>query len=126
MKRLIAAGILIAVIAAICVTGSLVVRRTGERVGGFLTQALEAARAGDVDGAARLARQAEAAYMEAEAGINGFVHHDLVEELGAQIARLPALAAPDTLDEFISEAQSTAVMLTHVVKDESPCLRNVL
>ena len=64
--------------------------------------------------------------MEAEAGINGFVHHDLVEELGAQIARLPALAAPDTLDEFISEAQSAAVMLTHVVKDESPCLRNVL
>ena len=126
MRRLIAVGVLVCFIAAVCVTGTVTVSRTGSEVGALLTQALDAAARGDAVGAEDATRRAEAAYIAAEGWINCFVHHDLVEDLGVALARLPALAVPDALDDFAAEARAALVMLTHVVKDEKPSLGNVL
>ena len=126
MRRLIAVGVLACLIAAVCAAGTATVGRTGEAVGALLTEALEAAARGDAESARAAAHGAEAAYVAAEGWINCFVHHDLVEDLGVALARLPGLAAPDALDDFVAEGRAALVMLTHVVKDERPSLGNVL
>ena len=126
MRRLIAVGVLAGLIAAICVTGTVTVGRTGDEVGALLTEALDAAARGDAEAARDASQRAEAAYVASEGWVNGFVHHDLVEDLGVELARLPGLAAPDSLDDFAAETRAALVMLTHVVKDERPSLGNVL
>ena len=126
MKRLIAAGVILAVMAALCVTGLLVVREAGRAVGGPLTEALDAAAEGDAPAARAAALRAEAAVVAREGRLSCFVHHNLVEDLGARLAALPGLATPDTLADFAAEAEAARVMLTHVVKDETPSLSHIL
>ena len=126
MRRLIAVGVLACFITAVCVTGTATVGRTGRQVGALLEEALDAAARGDAESARAAAQQAEAAYVAAEGWANCFVHHDLVEDLGVALARLPGLAVPESLDDFIAEGRAALVMLTHVVKDERPSLGNVL
>lgn len=125
MRRLIAVAVLAVCIAAACVTGTWAVEETGQAVGVPLGEALAAAARGDAAAARTSAQAAQVAFVAREGRVACFVHHDLVEELGARLAALPDLAAPETLAEFASEVESARVMLIHIVKDESLSLRGV-
>ncbi len=122
MKRLITAAVLLVCIAAVCLTSQAVLSDCAEAVGTSLSEGIDAAQAGDIEAARQKAAEAERAFMDRERWFNVFVHRDLVEDLGAQIARLYDLAEEETLSEYRAEAKSTLVMLTHVVEDERSIL----
>ena len=48
-----------------------------------------------------------------------------MEDLGSQLAKLKNLATEETASEFLSEAGSAVIMLTHVVDDERPTFLNI-
>ena len=122
MKRLITVGALLACIVAICITSQAVLTDCAEAVGTPLSEGIDAAQSDDIETARQKAAEAEMAFMNREKWLNLFVHRDLVENLGAQIARLTDLAEEETLSEYRAEAKSTLVMLTHVVEDERAIL----
>lgn len=122
MKRLITVGVLLACIVAICITSQTVLTDCAEAVGTPLSEGIDAAESDDIETARQKATEAEMAFMDREKWLNLFVHRDLVENLGAQIARLTDLAEEETLSEYRAEAKSTLVMLTHVVEDERAIL----
>ncbi len=122
MKRLITVGVLLACIVAICITSQAVLTDCAEAVGTPLSEGIDAAESDDIETARQKAAEAEMAFMDREKWLNLFVHRDLVENLGAQIARLTDLAEEETLSEYRAEAKSTLVMLTHVVEDERAIL----
>lgn len=122
MKRLITVGVLLACIVAICITSQAVITDCAEAVGTPLSEGIDAAESDDIETARQKAAEAEMAFMDREKWLNLFVHRDLVENLGAQIARLTDLAEEETLSEYRAEAKSTLVMLTHVVEDERAIL----
>lgn len=122
MKRLITVGVLLACIVAICITSQAVLTDCAEAVGTPLSEGIDAAETDDIETARQKAAEAEMAFMDREKWLNLFVHRDLVENLGAQIARLTDLAEEETLSEYRAEAKSTLVMLTHVVEDERAIL----
>ena len=122
MKRLITVGVLLACIVAICITSQAVLTDCAEAVGTPLSEGIDAAESDDIETARQKAAEAETAFMDREKWLNLFVHRDLVENLGAQIARLTDLAEEETLSEYRAEAKSTLVMLTHVVEDERAIL----
>ena len=122
MKRLITVGVLLACIVAICITSQTVLTDCAEAVGTPLSEGIDAAESDDIETARQKAAEAEMAFMDREKWLNLFVHRDLVENLGAQIARLTDLAEEETLSEYRAEAKSTLVMLTHVVEDERAIL----
>lgn len=122
MKRLITVGALLACIVAICITSQAVLTDCAEAVGTPLSEGIDAAESDDIETARQKATEAEMAFMDREKWLNLFVHRDLVENLGAQIARLTDLAEEETLSEYRAEAKSTLVMLTHVVEDERAIL----
>lgn len=122
MKRLITVGVLLACIVAICITSQAVLTDCAEAVGTPLSEGIDAAQSDDIETARQKAAEAEMAFMDREKWLNLFVHRDLVENLGAQIARLTDLAEEETLSEYRAEAKSTLVMLTHVVEDERAIL----
>lgn len=122
MKRLITVGVLLACIVAICITSQAVLTDCAEAVGTPLSEGIDAAESDDIETARQKATEAEMAFMDREKWLNLFVHRDLVENLGAQIARLTDLAEEETLSEYRAEAKSTLVMLTHVVEDERAIL----
>lgn len=122
MKRLITVGVLLACIVAICITSQAVLTDCAEAVGTPLSEGIDAAQSDDIETARQKAAEAEMAFMNREKWLNLFVHRDLVENLGAQIARLTDLAEEETLSEYRAEAKSTLVMLTHVVEDERAIL----
>ena len=122
MKRLITVGVLLACIVAVCITSQTVLTDCAEAVGTPLSEGIDAAESDDIETARQKAAEAEMAFMDREKWLNLFVHRDLVENLGAQIARLTDLAEEETLSEYRAEAKSTLVMLTHVVEDERAIL----
>ena len=122
MKRLITVAVLLVCIVAVCLTSQAVLSNCAEAVGTPLSEGIDAAQAGDIEVARQKAAEAERAFMDRERWLNVFVHRDLVENLGAQIARLYDLAEEETLSEYRAEAKSTLVMLTHVVEDERSIL----
>lgn len=122
MKRLITVGVLLACIVAVCITSQAVLTDCAEAVGTPLSEGIDAAQSDDIETARQKAAEAEMAFMNREKWLNLFVHRDLVENLGAQIARLTDLAEEETLSEYRAEAKSTLVMLTHVVEDERAIL----
>ena len=122
MKRLITVAVLLACIVAICITSQAVLTDCAEAVGTPLSEGIDAAESDDIETARQKAAEAEMAFMDREKWLNLFVHRDLVENLGAQIARLTDLAEEETLSEYRAEAKSTLVMLTHVVEDERAIL----
>ena len=122
MKRLITVGVLLACIVAICITSQAVLTDCAEAVGTPLSEGIDAAESDDIETARQKAAEAEMAFMNREKWLNLFVHRDLVENLGAQIARLTDLAEEENLSEYRAEAKSTLVMLTHVVEDERAIL----
>ncbi len=122
MKRLITVGVLLACIVAVCITSQAVLTDCAEAVGTPLSEGIDAAQSDDIETARQKAVEAEMAFMDREKWLNLFVHRDLVENLGAQIARLTDLAEEETLSEYRAEAKSTLVMLTHVVEDERSIL----
>lgn len=126
MKRLITVAVLLACIVASCVVGQTVISDCGEKVGVLLTEGVEAAQAGDIEAARQKALEAENAFMQKEQWLDVFVHRDLVENLGSQLALLSHLAEEETIAEYRSEAASAFVMLTHVVNDERPMMLNIL
>ena len=87
-----------------------------------MSEGIDAAQSDDIETARQKAVEAEMGFMDREKWLNLFVHRDLVENLGAQIARLTDLAEEETLSEYRAEAKSTLVMLTHVVEDERAIL----
>ena len=125
MRRLIAAAVLAAVIVSVCVVGQQVIRRCGQEVGALLMESMEAAQNGDTETAAQKAALAEETFTERENKLNFFIRHDLVEDLGSQLAKLKDLATEETASEFLSEAGSAVIMLTHVVDDERPTFLNI-
>lgn len=122
MKRLITVAVLLACIVAICITSQAVLTDCAEAVGTPLSEGIDAAESDDIETARQKAAEAEMAFINREKWLNLFVHRDLVENLGAQIARLTDLAEEETLSEYRAEAKSTLVMLTHVVEDERAIL----
>ena len=122
MKRLITVAVLLACIVAVCITSQAVLTDCAEAVGTPLSEGIDAAQSDDIETARQKAAEAEMAFMDREKWLNLFVHRDLVENLGAQIARLTDLAEEETLSEYRAEAKSTLVMLTHVVEDERAIL----
>lgn len=126
MGRIITVVVLLSVIVAISITGYIVVDGLEKSVGALLEQADEAASRGDIQGAYEFSAKAEKEFVKREDLVSVFIYHELVEELGVQIAELPDFANEDSLEEFLSALKGAKVMLGHVVSDEKPSLKNVL
>ncbi len=126
MGRIITVVVLLSVIVAISITGYVVVDGLEKSVGALLEQADEAASRGDIQGAYEFSAKAEKEFVKREDLVSVFIYHELVEELGVQIAELPDFANEDSLEEFLSALKGAKVMLGHVVSDEKPSLKNVL
>ena len=126
MGRIITVVVLLSVIVAISITGYVVVDGLEKSVGALLEQADEAASRGDIQGAYEFSAKAEKEFVKREDLVSVFIYHELVEELGVQIAELPDFANEDSMEEFLSALKGAKVMLGHVVSDEKPSLKNVL
>lgn len=126
MNRLIAAVILAVLIAGGCIWGQITVSDCDDVIGNALDQSREAAERGDFESAKKLAEKSEDVFADHEHRLSIFVDHDLVEDLGMQIAKLSTLAEEDTGAEFLSELDAADIMLLHIVRDNRPTLLNIL
>ena len=125
MRRLIAAGVLLTFIVVCCVVGQLTVGGCGRDMTGLLVEARKAAQNRDFTAAEAAAKKAEQEYANHEWRLSFFIHHSLVEELGEQLAALPALANSEAVEEFLSQLDSAKIKILHIMRDNRLSLHNL-
>ncbi len=125
MSRLISVGVLAVLIVVACTAGFFVIENCADSVGDALEASLDAANSGDLESTRALAARAESEFERREGALSVFIHADLVEQLGSQLAMLSDLVAEETLPEFCAEANKALIMLTHISHDTKPSITNV-
>ena len=125
MKRLIAAGALLLFVAVSCVAGQIIVTHYGDDMTDSLNSAREAILSQNYDEAAKSAKAAEDEYTKKEWVLSCFIDHNLVEELGEQLAELPSLAAEGSKEEFLSHLDAAKIKIVHIIKDNRFSARNI-
>ncbi len=118
MKRLISAVILLAVITALCVINAVTVKSAHTKLSEKLEICIEAYNKDDTEKAFNTATQLENDWEKREEILSIFVDHDIIDDLGVSISRLPALAKEDS-DTFLAECNAVKITLTHMIKDIS-------
>lgn len=125
MKRLIAAALLLVFIAVSCVVGQFTIGQSGKKLKGFLTEATNLIEQEKYDEARAQLKKAEDEYTRQEWKLSFFIYHGLVEELGEQLAALPALANEEGRSDLISQIDSTKVKIVHIIRDNRFSLSNI-
>lgn len=125
MKRLIAAAALILFIAISCTVGQITIGGCGERMSKMLDQATAFAENQEFDKAKEQLEKAEAEYSRQELKLSFFVNHSLVEELGEQLAELPALANSEGAEELLSHIDGAKIKILHIIRDNRLSLANI-
>ena len=69
--------------------------------------------------------KAEAEYSRQELKLSFFVNHSLVEELGEQLAELPALANSEGAEELLSNIDGAKIKILHIIRDNRLSLANI-
>lgn len=125
MRRLIAAGVLLLFVAVCCVAGQIIVTHYGDDMTDSLNSAREAALQEDFEQAAHSVKRAEDEYAKKEWVLSCFIDHNLVEELGEQLAELPSLAAEGSKEEFLSHLDAAKIKILHIIRDNRFSARNI-
>ena len=124
MKRLIAVSILFLVIAAVCITGIVVINHTYKETSSRLENAAQEFQQGNYEKAAELAAELENEWIKSERILSLFVDHSSIDEIGISIARLEP-AARNQNDIFLEECKLAKIQLLHIREDEKPDLLNI-
>lgn len=93
MRRLLAAGILLLLIAALCLTGTFSARAAYDRLDRLLDECERCGRLDDLDGAVAAAGRLAADWAASEDRLSLFFNHGELDEIGAAIALLEPYAA---------------------------------
>ena len=118
MKRLWIAAAMAVLIAAICLIGGNTVRTSGNELIRRIEKARTLAEQGDMAGATREAKATETYWIATEQKVTLFVDHKSVDEIGAAVSRLAALAENDDPGEFLSECSQAIVTTIHMMNHE--------
>lgn len=124
-RRIIASAVLLAIVITVCTVGQLTVDGCGKDISKLLDSAKTSIKKEDYKAAAHYSQKAEDKYVDCERKLSFFINHDLIEDLGVEVAKLNALAGEETADEFLSEISCAEVMLTHLMNDYKPSLYTV-
>ncbi len=118
MKRLISAAILLVVIILLCTINAVTVKSAHTALLEGLEVCVESYGKNDTEGAYQSAAALESDWEKREEILSIFVDHDIIDDLGISISRLPALAKEDS-DTFLAECNAVRITLTHMIKDIS-------
>lgn len=125
MNRLWIAALLAAIIAAICITGNIVIDNYSTKIENAVNSAYEAAMSNDYEKAIEYSELAETVFVDAEDKISFFIHHQLIEDMGVAIAEIPPLAHKGDMSEVSSKCKASLILLTHIVDDENLTISNI-
>ncbi len=125
MRRLIAAATLILFIAISCTVGQITIGTCGEKMSKMLDEATDFAENQEFDKAKEQLEKAEKEYSRQEWKLSFFVNHSLVEELGEQLAELPALANSEGSEELLSHIDGAKIKILHIIRDNRLSLANI-
>lgn len=126
MKRLIAAGILILMVAAVCVTGIFTINHHYYKIDGMLDDAISFYMDDDMEKVAEISSEIEKQWVIAERYISLFVNHSNVDEIGNSISRLEPLAITQDRQTYLAECKAIKVSLLHLREGEQLSLLNIL
>lgn len=124
-RRIIASAVLLVLVITVCVVGQLTVDGCGKDISNLLDSAKTSIKKEDYKAAAHYSQKAEDKYVDCERKLSFFISHDLIEDLGVEVAKLSDLAREETSDEFLAELSSAEVMLTHLLNDYKPSIYTV-
>lgn len=116
MKRLIAAAVLIILIAVSCVTNTLYIKKSYNELKADIDE-IKTAFAVSNTSAAQKAERFEEKWVEKEAVLSLFANHEIVDEIGVSVSKLPIYARFNSGDMFLSECRSIELELLHMLKD---------
>ncbi len=125
MKRLIAAALLLVFIVAACLTGRFALKSCDQKITRLLSSAEDAADEKDFERCRKLLEEAEKQYVSKEWVLSFFVDHELVEQLGEQLAELPPLAAQESREELLSHLYATKTKFLHISRDSRFSVHNI-
>lgn len=126
MKHLLIAAGVFALCLALGLTSVFSVRAAGAQTAAQLTQALEAARQADVDGAEAALARANATWEDRGRLLGVFLHHEQVDEIVALFAQLRAYARVQDTDDFLALCEELRARIEHLRDLELPTAENIL
>lgn len=118
MKRLISASVLLVIIVAICIVSAITVKSAYHDLSQKLEVCITEYNAENIAKAFESATDLEKDWKKREEILSIFVDHDIIDDLGVSISRLPSLANKKS-DTFLAECNAVKVALTHMIKDIS-------
>lgn len=118
MKRLISASVLLVIIVSLCVLNALTVKSAYDELLQKLELCIAEYNTDNVERAFESATDLENDWKKREEILSIFVDHDIIDDLGVSISRLPSLANKKS-DTFLAECNAVKVALTHMIKDIS-------
>ncbi len=123
MRRLIAAAVLVFIIAGICIANSLTVKYAYEDLSEDIF-ILQNSFEESPEKAAELSAEFEEKWSKIEEPLSVFVNHDIIDNLGEAISRLPILAQKGEA-MFLAECKSIEMELLHMKKDTRISLHSI-
>lgn len=118
MKRLISASILLVIIVTLCIVNAFTVKSAYDDLSQKLELCISEYNSDNISKAFESATELENNWKKREEILSIFVDHDIIDDLGVSISRLPSLANKES-DTFLAECNAVKVALTHMIKDIS-------
>ncbi len=118
MKRLISASVLLVIIVSLCALNALIVKSAYDELSQKLEVCITEYSADNIAKAFESATDLENDWKKREEILSIFVDHDIIDDLGVSISRLPSLADKKS-NTFLAECNAVKVALTHMIKDIS-------
>ncbi len=126
MTRTHFAGILLALLLAICVLVSLRVTKHADAASEMIRSGAQSAKSGDFQAAAEQCRRAGEYWQRHHLMLDALLHHDEPDGVETGIAQLLAYAECEDAAEFLAQCAQVLCQLDHIKGMSIPTLQNIL
>ncbi len=116
MKRVIAAIVLILAVAGFCVFNVVYIENSYNDLKSDIDGIKESYSSESVEAAQKKAAEFEEKWVKKEDNLSVFVNHDIIDELGVSISKLP-IYAPLNEELFLAECKEIEIGLLHMLND---------
>lgn len=125
MKRIWASGIICVVLVILCIFGITTTKKVTDELTTTVTQAKEAAAAGDIDKSYQLSQKAVADWHSRHEILCVYMPHAKLEAIDQTLAALPELVKNGANDQFAGECDRGITQIDYLNESEIPNIQNI-
>nr|WP_319488275.1 DUF4363 family protein [uncultured Caproiciproducens sp.] len=126
MKRVWASAIILVLLIAVCIFGTVTTKKITEQMTQTITSARDAAASGDMDTALKLSEKAATDWHNYHELLCTFMPHAQLESIDQTLSGLPMLCYFDGTDQFGADCDRSITQIQYLNESQLPNIANIL